>query len=79
MKKFAPIAIIAFFGVLSFTACKKDYSCKCTANVAGVSADTTWALGKQKKKDAKAACDAFETTYKAVVTSVGGTLECEVK
>ncbi|WP_276134055.1 hypothetical protein [Polluticoccus soli] len=60
MKKIAPIAALAFFGMMSFTACKKDYSCKCSATVAGVTADTSISLGKMKKSDAKSKCETYD-------------------
>ena len=63
MKKLFPIAIIAMFGALTFSSCKKDYTCTCKIHV---DADTTGGftiegidttiskdLGKQKKSDAK--------------------------
>lgn len=58
MKKVFTIAIVAMFG-FGMVACKKDYNCTCTAN-----GDTdVLPLGKQKKSDAEAACDAFNVTY----------------
>ena len=53
MKKFAPIAVIALFGVLSMTSCKKDYTCTCT--IGGVTYPYTYS--KVKKSVAKTNCD----------------------
>jgi hypothetical protein len=84
MKKFAPIVALAFFGAMAFTACKKDYSCKCTATIAGVSVDTSWSLGKQKKKDAKSTCDAEDKKLQDAITfakanGIDATGKCDIK
>jgi hypothetical protein len=69
---------------MSFTACKKDYSCKCTATVAGQTVDTTVALGKMSKSDAKSKCETHDKDMqtsieaaKALGISASGS--CEVK
>ncbi len=63
MKKvFMFFAGVAF--VASLSSCKKDYTCTCTAS--GISSTVDM---KMTKKDAEAACTAFE---------IGG-LACELK
>lgn len=55
MKKsllFVAVAALA----LSFSSCKKDYSCDCT--IAGTTTETT--LENYSKADAEAACDALD-------------------
>lgn len=77
MKKIAPILAIAF--VAALVSCKKDYNCKCTVTAQGVSGDTTFSLGKVKKKDAEAKCDAFKDTWGALVALGGGTMDCDIE
>lgn len=48
------LAISALF----FTSCKKNYTCVCTVNGNEVARQD---LGKQKRSDAKDACDALYT------------------
>ena len=69
MKKIAPIAAIALFSALAMTSCKKDYKCTCTASAGGVSTSATYDLGKQKKKDAEAACSGKGTSTGGVTYS----------
>jgi hypothetical protein len=69
MKKIAPIALIALFGALTLTSCKKDYTCECSVN-GTVYGTTTFHTTKSKAKDA---CN-------ATVTVVGaGTETCTLK
>lgn len=65
MKKIAPIVALALLAV-SFTSCKKDYKCTCSVTVSGVTTSATTDLGKQKKKDAEAACSAKATSVAGV-------------
>lgn len=69
MKKIAPIVAIALLAA-SFTSCKKDYTCKCSIP-SGAAQDIP--MNKAKKKDAKSACDAANTTW----SSAGGS--CTLK
>ncbi len=73
MKKIASIAAIALFGAMAMTSCKKDYTCTCTYNIAGQTTSTDFSLGKQKKKDAEAACSA------RVSTLAGTSVSCNLK
>ena len=60
MKKVFTIALVAMFG-FGMVSCKKDYNCTCV-----IDGDTTvLPLGKQKKKDAEAACDVYNTSAAA--------------
>lgn len=70
--------------VVLFTACKKDYTCKCTAsvNVPGfgtVSADTTYVINKTTKKKAKNDCSDSEKKLKTEVEAEGGSASCSVQ
>lgn len=53
---------------LFFTSCKKDYTCVCSINGTELSRTS---LGKQKKSDAKEACD-------ALVAGFGVVAKCEL-
>ena len=63
MKKIAPIVAVVVLAA-TFTSCKKNYSCDCTDAQGNVTKND---LGKQKKTDAKEACDAANVIY-----SLGG-------
>lgn len=68
MKNLTLVAVLAIFGTLAFSSCKKDHTCTCkvTDNI-GAGTDTTWTIEYKdtKKKDAKKQCDQIETTYQA--------------
>jgi len=51
MKKIAPIALIALFGALSLTSCKKDYTCECSSGGVVIGTSTIHTT-KSKAKDA---------------------------
>lgn len=42
---------------ISFASCKKDYTCKCTGTIAGVSYTTTYTMTESKKAAAYAVCE----------------------
>lgn len=65
MKKLILVASVAIFGVVAMTSCKKTHTCKCSFDVStGITDDmTSFEIGKSSKKDAKAACEAAETTW----------------
>ncbi len=69
MKKITLLAAVVI--AASFASCKKDYTCVCTSN----SVSYTYDLGKIKKKDAKASCDAAGASW----ISIGGSCEAKVK
>jgi hypothetical protein len=59
MKKVLFVAAVALMAI-SFSSCKKDYTCKCTA--AG-QPDINLELKDVKKKDAKDACNSAGSVY----------------
>ncbi len=72
MKKIAFVALAIF--ALTFTSCKREWTCTCTASVAGQTATASSSF-EATKKDAEESCDAFQST-----SSVGGvTYSCELE
>lgn len=65
MKKIVTVAAIALLGAIVLPSCKKDYNCTCKYSVGGVSQSTSVQLKNVTKKDAKAACEGYNTTYAA--------------
>ncbi|MBN9482445.1 MAG: hypothetical protein BGO70_17855 [Bacteroidetes bacterium 43-93] len=59
MKKIAPLAA-ALLLTFAFTSCKKDYTCTCKD---GSGDGFTYKFTKVTKKNAKAACDTWNSTY----------------
>ena len=57
MKKVLAIAVL---GTIVLASCKKDYTCDCSVDGENLSLP----YKKVKKKDAEAACDSAESTYK---------------
>ncbi len=49
--------ILGAFASLMMVSCAKDYTCKCTVTIDGISASSETVLNG-KKKDVKAACEA---------------------
>ncbi|MCB0700119.1 MAG: hypothetical protein H6551_04715 [Chitinophagales bacterium] len=77
MKKVASIAMIALFAV-SFTACKKKWTCECTSTVNGVSTTVSGTDDtKRTKKDAKALCEGSNGTTS--ISGVSATIDCKLK
>lgn len=60
MKKVFVFAAAALI-VLSFSSCKKDYTCTCKGDTMGT---LEVSIENAKKTDAEETCDAAETTYK---------------
>jgi len=56
----------AFIASMCFTSCKKDYTCTCTYTDAAMGGPDVYPLNKQKKKDAKSACDVFNAAASAL-------------
>jgi len=73
MKK--SIFVFAGVAMLALASCKKDYTCECTVTANGISIPYTAEFKDAKKKDAKEACDALQTTYSAG----GATASCTLK
>lgn len=69
-KAFALVAVVALVGM---TSCKKDYTCTCTTTDSSgtIPTQTTTRDFNAKKKDAKEACEALNSTV--------GTLKTECK
>ena len=59
MKKIILIAITGFLA-LSFTSCKKDYSCVCNVTATGYSETLTYTY-KETPKKAKSFCDDYKS------------------
>lgn len=84
MKKINNYFMLLMVSSVLFMACKKDYTCKCTAsvNVPGfgtISADTTYVINKTTKKKAKNTCADSEKQLKAEVEAEGGSASCSVQ
>lgn len=73
MKKITLLAAVIV--AASFASCKKDYTCVCTFTDAGTTSTYTYDLGKIKKKDAKASCDAAGAAW----VTLGASCEAKVK
>lgn len=73
MKKLFPFAAIAVFAALTFSSCKKDYTCTCTAKVkidtTEVDSSQSFSLGKESKSDAQSACDNYQKNETATEDS----------
>lgn len=67
---------VAFFVAASFTSCKKDYVCACTATFDGGKETQAYPIVDQKKKDAKDACETLESTFKLLIDEDGATINC---
>ena len=68
MKKITSIALVALLAV-AFTSCKKEYTCTCSYDIAGVKGSTDVKSGtKLSKKDAKTWCEGYKTTGWSGVT-----------
>lgn len=59
MKKIGLLGL-SLVAALSFSSCKKDYTCTCTTTVGSVSTTKTHDLSNQTIRDAEDACDRFE-------------------
>jgi hypothetical protein len=66
MKKLFPLALIAV-AAMTFTSCKKDYTCKCTYNLAGVNTEAGSFTIHDTKSNAKSNCDGKSATYSTLV------------
>ncbi len=71
MKKIHLLAGLALIAGMSFTSCKKDYTCTCTTTVGGISSTKTHELNNQNLNDATEACDRFENDANS--TGIGTT------
>lgn len=65
MKKIAIVAAVAILGAVVLPSCKKDYKCTCTYTQSGASQSLSVDLKNVTKKDAKAACEGYNSVYAA--------------
>lgn len=72
MKKLLVLAIV-LGGAMSFTACKKDYTCECTYDDGNGTTGTASYTIKDTKKKAEDACNAYETAIN------GTSWKCDIK
>ena len=75
MKKTIMILAASAF-VLGMTSCKKDYTCTCTVDTAGITATASTTIN-DTKKNAEEACEAgnSSTTLAGITTSTTCTLD----
>ena len=75
MKKI--ILLAAVISAATFASCKKDYTCVCAKSnpASGFSGTYTYDLGKIKKKDAQASCDAAGSQW----ATIGYSCEAKLK
>ena len=59
MKKAKIILAVAILG-MTFTSCKKDYTCTCTTVVSGVGVDVRHSIDDATLVDAKKSCNNYE-------------------
>ncbi|MEO5673815.1 MAG: hypothetical protein ABIQ74_04145 [Chitinophagales bacterium] len=73
MKKLSSISIIAMFAILTFSSCKKDYSCSCTLSdsLTGTNISSVTTI-KDKEDDARSTCEGY--SYLDVQTFPGDTI-----
>lgn len=71
MKKI--VLALAAFGLVTMTSCKKEWTCKCTTTVGGVSTSVEGKTDKTTRKKAKEACE------KGSGSALGITTTCEIK
>jgi len=72
MKTIKTIVLIALAGIsLTFTSCKKNYTCTCTTVVGTSSADETHSIDNATYTDAKNSCNNYQD--QANNTLPGGT------
>ncbi len=68
------IVVVAVLSTLSFTSCKKDYTCTCTTTVGSLSNTKTYDLRNQTLRDADDACERYESNANSGV----GTTSCHL-
>ena len=74
MKKLFPLAIIAV--ALTFTSCKKNYTCTCTETATGMTPITVSSTIKDTKSNAKSKCN---TSVNASTLGVGYSVTCAIQ
>lgn len=76
MKNLLKLTVVAVFGMVALSSCKKDWTCDCTGTSNGVSVDLSNyivapILPDLSKKDAQTACDSHATSLQALVSNAG--------
>jgi branched-subunit amino acid transport protein AzlD len=74
MKKLFPVVAIALVGIL-FTSCKKDYTCKCTYSISGVSTTAGSFTIHDTKSNAQSKCTSSNSNYAAL----GAGIQCNIQ
>lgn len=82
MKKTKTTLVLAIIFSLAFVSCKKNYTCSCEVNAnipmfGQFTTSTSQSLGKQTKKNAKAACDQAEKDLENELMGYG-TASCDI-
>lgn len=67
-KSILTLAVVAFIG-LSFTSCKKDYTCVCKTEMSGSSTTTSTTTIKDTKKNAKDKCESLSSSNGSIKTT----------
>ncbi len=75
MKKRVIITAMALFILVTFSACKKNYTCSCTYTISGQTMTTDHEIKRARKLEATAECLDIEMTYWATTTSAYCTLK----
>ena len=75
MKKNLTTLFLGVFVLVAFSACSKDYTCKCTSTVAGVSTSASTTING-KKSEAKDACEAGSSETN--VSGIESKVECKI-
>lgn len=80
MKKLPVIAFLSLFAALSFTSCKKEYTCTCTVTspVIDTSITVVTNIDKAKKKHAEDQCDASAETAQKLAAFLFATASCNL-
>lgn len=76
MKKLFPVAISAVLAI-TFTSCKKNYTCVCYKSTSGMTSASTTTIIHDTKKEAEKQCDALE--FNVIVNSKQLSSSCSIK
>lgn len=72
MKKLFPIALVAV-AAMTFTSCKKDYTCKCTATENGQTTELVTVTIHDTKSNAESGCNGKATAF------TGTSIQCKIQ
>jgi hypothetical protein len=79
MKKLPLFIALALFAGLTFSSCRKDYTCTCTVTVIDTSVTFVTKISDSKKKIAEAECDGSEEAYQKISGMVLGSASCDLE